>query len=151
MRRGIACVAMLASGCMAPSVAQQAGEPVRDRLQVSVAAAKNQTIERVLAAFVQENLTVASSAGGVITSEPLVLKSIGIEVSNITYTATVIGVSDTASQVVIAAYEQDLSSQGLAGHADADARRKPITSHYRAMYIPYWQRVERLARALEGR
>ena len=67
------------------------------------------------------------------------------------YTATVIGIADTVSQVVVMAYQQELAHQGAVGHTDADARRKPITSHFRAMYIPYWQRVERIVRALEKR
>jgi len=151
MRLGYVCISLVASACMATSPSQQAGEPVRDRLQITVSSPKSQAIERVLATFVQESLTVASSSGGIITSEPLVVKSIGVAIANVTYTATVIGITDTTSQIVVAAYEQDLAHQGAVGHTDADARRKPISSNFRAMWIPYWQRVERIAHSVGNR
>lgn len=103
MRFGFRCVSVIASACMAATPSQHAGELVRDRLQVTVAAPKDRTIERVLTAFAQENLTVASLAGGIVTSELISLTSIGVEVANITYTATAIGIADTASLVMVVA------------------------------------------------
>jgi hypothetical protein len=135
---------------MAPSPSQAAGEPVRDRVTVDVPFSRERAVDRTMVAFIAESLTVARNEGGVITSEPVILKSLGVDNSLITYTATVVPTSDSSARVVVMAYEQDLKREGYAGmNATADARKKPITSHYRAMYIPFWQRVERIAARLK--
>ena len=136
----------LVAACMAPSPNQTAGEAERDRVSVDVALSRERAVDRTMVAFIAESLTVAKNEGGIITSEPLEVESMTVDVALVTYTATVVPTSDSSSRVVVMAYQQEIEHTGRAGtQTTVDARKKPVTSHHRAMWIPFWQRVERIA------
>lgn len=146
-------LALLAlTACLQSPPADQMAAPERDRVEVAVALAKARATDRVVAAFVAESLLVASAEGGVVRSEPVELKSLGMVISQVTYTATVVGAGPDSSRVVVAAYEQPLERRGAAlENARASDRKRNVTSHDKAMFIPHWRRVERIAAAVGAR
>jgi hypothetical protein len=113
--------------------------PERDRITLDLPTSKTEAIERAMAAFVAEELIVAKSEGGVISSEPVVVKSLRIAVGSVTYKATVIAISETAARVVL-----------LALYDGPDGPPTPVKSTWKKMFIPHWQRVERMARLVQA-
>ena len=149
MRKRLTGLLAVLTGCMAQSPNQVAGEPERDRIVVDVPISRERAVDRAMVAFIAESLTVAKNDGGVITSEPLEVESMTVDIALVTYTATVVATSDSTARVVVMAYQQEIEHTGRAGtQTTVDARKKPVTSHHRAMWIPFWQRVERIAQRL---
>lgn len=124
-----------------------ASDAERDRVEVTVPVARQVAIDRVVAAFVDEQLTVASSEGGIVRSAPAVAKVFDAEVAHFTYTATVVASGDTASRVIVAAHRQDVERTGGARRV-SDVRRPVTARDTRGVNASHWQRVERIAQAV---
>lgn len=141
-------VAFALAACFKPTTAELSNQPQRDLIEVSLAVTKERALDAVAAAFVAESLLVESSTAYSLQSAPLKFRSMGIESGQVTYTAS-LAPSGDSTKVVLRAYHQDVKREGITGeHGTASVRRNPITSHDRAMWIPFWSRLERIGERL---
>jgi len=141
---------LLSVFCLNAAEGKQPSEE-RDRAVVQVSGPKTEAIEMVLAAFVAEDLMIARSEGGIVTPSPVVVKSLGFEIGQVTYSATVIGLSDAHSQVIVVALYSEFRYGGSLGpDRSTGPIEKPVTSQWKKMFIPHWQRVERIAARLQN-
>lgn len=152
MRRSfIAVVFVAATACLAKPAPQTLATPEKDRLEVDMPVTKARAIDRVVAAFVAESLEVASADVGGVRSRPIQMHVAFTDAAQVTYVATIYAPTDSTTHVVLVALSQDLSPSGtLLESTTADARAKPVKSHYSGPWIPFWQRLERIAARLQA-
>lgn len=147
MHRTIPVLLLLFAGCASAgareNAAAAAAGPERDRVDVAVALPPRRAAERVAAAFVAESLTVAYNEGGVVRSEPLYPRMLGMEAGgSLVYTANVTADGDSASRVVVLAMMRGTAGQGAP---------RPLRSHEgNPVFRQYWPKVERIAARLEA-
>lgn len=150
MKRFAVVAALALAACLKSPPPEQMAAPERDRVEVDVRLPKARAMDRVVSAFQAEGLIIASADAGVVRAQPVPLRSMSVIVAQIIYSATVVGVTDSTSRVTIVALNQDLEHVGASGtRTTADAQMKPVTSHWKAMYIPFWDRAVRIGAALQ--
>jgi hypothetical protein len=112
-------------------------EQGRTSITVALQMSKANAVELVVKTFVAEGLVVDKSEGGIICSIPVIVTYLGANLGNVTYRATVVAHNDAAADVQVLALWQEASKPA-----------QPINSTWKKMFVPHWQRVERIASAL---
>jgi hypothetical protein len=139
------------AACLTKPPAATLAAPDRDRIEVDIAAPKPTAIDRVVAAFVADSLQVSTANVAGVTARPLIMRIAMTDARQVTYTATVVATTDSTSRAVLMALDQELHPSGVdLSSTTANARQKPIKSRYRGPYVPYWQRLERIAARLSA-
>jgi hypothetical protein len=123
--------------------------PERSQIQVDLPVVKSKAFDRVMAAFVDEGLTIATASqdGGLIVAEPITFERMTVKGQAI-IRATVIGL-DTASKVVLSARWNTI--RGLMQErrdANSEDPGQPVTSRMTSELGKVWARLERIAAAL---
>jgi hypothetical protein len=126
-------------GLLLPTLVLAAEPKDQGRTSITIAlqTSKANSVELVVKAFVAEGLVVDKSEGGIISSIPVVVTYLGANLGNVTYRATVIARNDAAAEVQLLALWEETGKPA-----------RPISSTWKKMFVPHWQRVERMAAAL---
>jgi hypothetical protein len=112
-------------------------EQGRTSITVALQTSKANAVELVVKTFVAEGLVVDKSEGGIICSIPVIVTYLGANLGKVTYRATVIAHNDAADVELLALWQE------------ANKPPEPINSTWKKMFVAHWQRIERIAAALE--
>lgn len=146
----IAIVLMVIQACVAGSPPDRAAAPEQDRITVN--APTGVAYERVIAAFLDEGLTVdrGDRDGGIVVSVPV--RAGGMVRGDFVYRATIVRGSDSSRvvlQVLMRCADCQALSQAMAGVDPGDPGWKPITSRWGGEGSKAWNRLVRLAVSLK--
>lgn len=123
--------------------------PESARVEVSLEVSKTDAYERTVAAFVDEDLTVATGSpeGGFVVSTPDEISVVGV-VMLITYRATIVA-EGTTSRVILSGTLRNTQAAAFATVAGtADPGEQPLHSEMKGRFGEAWQRLERIAARL---
>jgi hypothetical protein len=134
---------------VAAALSLPAQTPERSQIQLDLPMPKAKAFDRVMAAFVEEGLTIGSASqdGGLIVAEPLTFERFTAK-GMATIRATVISL-DTSSKVVLTARWRMV--RGLMQErrdANSEEPDQPITSRHTSELGKVWARLERIAQAV---
>lgn len=131
--------------------ARPADAQEKTSISVTVPVPKAKAYERVMAAFMAEELTVgagSSADGGVIVAEPIQISKFSFRF-HIIYRANFASLNDSSTVVVLRANSRNFAAEDRGGTTGGTSQEKPVASTDRGEFKKQWERLERIAAALQ--